>query len=849
MQDFLQHIPSKDSAPGAPPFTRQDVGPLALLAACMTALFWRVLFTPAMFFYRDVFNYSYPHAKFIQEICRQGQLPYWNPFLNYGEPVLANPNFLFFYPSTLLLILLPIDLAYTLHYVLHFALAAAGTYGLARRWGQNRFAAFFAGFIFGFSGPLLSLGNLYNHAAAAAWIPWALLLTDMALARASRRCWVLLTFVFALQFLASEPFTLIATFILCLAYALFQRGDLHRPLAAANLRIVITFAIVGALFVALSAVQLLPSLSLLSNSRRGVEGLPFKETTSWSFHPLMLLEFVVPGFFGPAIDSPTLWTSVLSTYNMPYYCSVFVGFIPLFFAFVGAVRGGDRRRKFTGFAVIALLVLSFGRFTPAFALVYLLFPPLALVRFPAKLLILMLALVALLAGWGLDGLSRDSADWKDQRKWLVRPLAILAGIIALTWLTALLFPRPIESFAGWVLLRTNRMFIRSAAGELTADQVQWALRYFTRMLLVHLPGLAGFTLGGLLLIEGRVRNLPWARRAVPAVALLGLANLAWVNQSANPVVPKTFYTYRPPVLAQFDLAGRPYRVAYVFHESENAPPTPPSQAFVNFDSIPEARDLPPLAQFPFRDRLILARATLLLDTESIANIDVERSFPIYLYDFWVFALKGLRDPARTACLLGRTNVRYEVLPSREAAAPSTQREVASISNGSPDPHYLFENRCATPRAFAASRATTSPSVREMFTRLSDPAFNPRSEVFLSSAAQRPSGPDSSLAPGEVELVRHEPNSVILRARLARPGYVVLLDRFDPNWHASLDGQEVEIYRANGLFRAVSCPAGEHELRFNYRQKGLRAGLVISLAALTLLAVLCVTGGNRKDNQG
>ena len=849
MQNSSQHNPSGASAPGAPPFTRQDVGPLVLLAACMTALFWRVLFTPAMFFYRDVFNYSYPHAKFIQEICRQGQLPYWNPFLNYGEPVLANPNFLFFYPSTLLLILLPIDLAYTLHYVLHFALAAAGTYGLARRWGQSRFAAFFAGFIFGFSGPLLSLGNLYNHAAAAAWIPWALLFTDLALARASRRSWVLLTFVFALQFLASEPFTLIATFILCLAYALFQSGHLHRPLAAANLRIVITFAMMGALFVALSAVQLLPSLSLLSNSRRGVEGLPFKETTSWSFHPLMLLEFVVPGFFGPAIDSPTLWTSVLSSHNLPYYCSVFVGFIPLFFAFVGAVRGGDRRHKFAGFAVIALLVLSFGRFTPVFALVYLLFPPLALVRFPAKLLIPMLALVALLAGWGLDGLSRDSADWRDQRNRLVRPLAILLGIIVLAWLTAFLFPRAIESFAGWVLLRTNRMFIRSAAGELTADQVLWALRYFTKMLLVHLPGLAGFTLGGLLLIEGQARNLPGARRATLALALLGLANLAWVNQSANPVVPKTFYTYRPPVLAQFDPTGRPYRFAYVFHESENAPPTPPSQAFVNFDSIPEARDLPPLAQLPFRDRLILARSTLLLDAEGVANIDVERSFPIYLYDFWVFALKGLSDPARTACLLGRTNVRYEVLPSRNAAAPSTQREVASISNGSPDPHYLFENLCATPRAFAAAWATTPPSLREMFTRLSDPAFDPRSEVFLSTAAQPLSGSDSSSPPGDVEIVRHEPNSVILRARMARAGYVVLLDRFDPNWHASVDGQEVEIYRANGLFRAVFCPAGEHEVRFSYRQKGLRAGLVTSLAALALLVVLCVTGGNRKDNQG
>ena len=79
--------------------------------------------------------------------------------------MLANPNLLFFYPYTLLLILLPFDLAYTLHFVLHFALAGIGTYLLARTWGQSYLAAFFAAFVFVFSGQVLSLGNVYNTVA------------------------------------------------------------------------------------------------------------------------------------------------------------------------------------------------------------------------------------------------------------------------------------------------------------------------------------------------------------------------------------------------------------------------------------------------------------------------------------------------------------------------------------------------------------------------------------------------------------------------------------------------------------------------------------------------------------
>ena len=167
-----------------------DVAAVLLLVASLVALFWKVIFTSAMFFYRDVYNYTFPSARFIHDMCRQGFLPYWNPYLNYGQPVLANPNLLFFYPFTLLIVLFPVDVAFTLHFLVHFALAGIGVYVLARSWGQTIQAAFFAAIVFMFSGPVLSLGDLYNESACAAWIPWALLVTDRALASTRLRMWI-----------------------------------------------------------------------------------------------------------------------------------------------------------------------------------------------------------------------------------------------------------------------------------------------------------------------------------------------------------------------------------------------------------------------------------------------------------------------------------------------------------------------------------------------------------------------------------------------------------------------------------------------------------------------------------
>ena len=84
------------------------------------------------------------------------------------------------------------------------------------------------------------------------------------------------------------------------------------------------------------------------------------------------------------------------------------------------------------------------------------------------------------------------------------------------------------------------------------------------------------------------------------------------------------------------------------------------------------------------------------------------------------------------------------------------------------------------------------------------------------------------------IVQYLPNSVTLEANLSRPGYVVLLDRYDPNFHATVDGNEVPIERANQLFRAVPVGPGEHTIRFFYRPEGLISGAVLSLLCLLVL---------------
>jgi hypothetical protein len=788
-------------------------------------MFWKVIFTPSMLFYRDVANYTYPTARFIHEICRQGFLPYWNPFLNYGQPLLANPNALFFYPYTLLIILLPIDLAYPLHYVTHFALAGIGAYLLARRWEQSRMAAFFAAFVFTFSGAVLSLGNVYNHAACAAWIPWALLMTDRALEERRVRPWILLTLVFALQFLAGEPLTLIATFGLSLAYAFYRHGTLRPLWTGSNRRILAGFFLVGCLMVALCAVQFLPAADFLSHSRRGAQGLRYRESANWGVHPLSLVELAAPGFWGSTLDMSTTWTWLVGDKNVPYFQSIFMGFVPLFFALAGWTLGQNRRRNFAAGAALVILLLSFGHFTPLYALAYLLVPLLMLVRYPVKLLVPAVLLTALLAGWGLDALRQECTRWKAHRNRILLPLKGLLLCFAAVGLISWLAPKWITSPTRWALF---------SSGLTGSDPVHMA-DYLVTAIRMQFPGLAGFALGGVLVVLGLEQKKAWARPMLSCFALIGLAQMVLVNYDANPIVPKSFFTYRPPVLSRFPDPPGSYRVTSIANRPTGAAHTSDMQTYVNFQSIPEGAELPQLALGAFQERLLLAIGSMLHRVEGSTNLDLERSLPPYLYDLEIYLGRQTPEALHTDCLLGRTNVKYLIRRTR-TDSPAT-RLLGEVFNGSPRPSYLYEDLCFAPRAYIAGSSLFTTSALETLRRMASPEFDARSQVILAAERGAAPGVQDPAPAGRTEIVARHPNTVTLRAELSKPGYVVLMDRYDPNWHATVDGREVPVLRANQLFRAVYVQSGRHQIRFYYRQAGLRTGLGVSLAAIMLLVLL------------
>ncbi|HEU5309962.1 MAG TPA: YfhO family protein, partial [Candidatus Eisenbacteria bacterium] len=119
-------------------------------------------------------------------------------------------------------------------------------------------------------------------------------------------------------------------------------------------------------------------------------------------------------------------------------------------------------------------------------------------------------------------------------------------------------------------------------------------------------------------------------------------------------------------------------------------------------------------------------------------------------------------------------------------------------------------------------------------------FDPRAEVLWNASTPPPpmAFPES---PESIRTVTYDFNEIEYRVRATAPGLLLLVEQWDPDWRATVDGKDAPIHRVNFFMRAVTLPAGEHTVRFTYHPAGLEAGWRITIGAAAITLVLAVWG--------
>ena len=166
----------------------------------------------------------------------------------------------------------------------------------------------------------------------------------------------------------------------------------------------------------------------------------------------------------------------------------------------------------------------------------------------------------------------------------------------------------------------------------------------------------------------------------------------------------------------------------------------------------------------------------------------------------------------------------------------------------------YRNRDVLPRVTLVHQARQAASHDDAWQQLLARDFNPAAEVVLEP--NQPTGLFEQLlafgaAPGggtqaeeqppaqgdSVQLVDYAGQSLTARVGLATPGYLVVSDAYYPGWQAYVDGRQAPLLRADGLFRAVALPAGEHKVEMRYKPPALGLGLLLAAVSAVGLALL------------
>lgn len=775
--------------------------PHLVVAAALAAAFLPVIAGGQSFFGRDLAPFFYPMKHYLADAVRAGRFPLWNPLVAGGEPFFASLQPGVLYPGSLLLYVLPFPHSVDWLIIVHFVFAGAGWVLLLRRLGRSPSAAAFGALAFVLGGFFMSLGNFVNNLQTMAWAPWLWLAWNRYRSDPGPRRLVVFAGACVAAFLGGEPQ------LLALTLALVFTAGLLDPVAegVGRGRQATAFTAAGVLALLVAGVQLVPFVEFIGHSVRTMP-LDLDFSAGRSQEAASLLHLLVPPALGAGEFGFT--TRTYAATEVPWLLSLYPGVVVAAFVAVGFRAAARRERWFWGGLAVLGLVLALGVHTPVYRALFAVVPPLRAFRYPEKFFLLPAMGIPFLAAAGFD-------RWKgrfDEPGRLAKGLLAVAAGYAL--LAALLFVRPGAVGAlcpggGHELLLCGDA--AGAGGLYAAISLRLAL-------------LAGGAAGVVLVV--RRGRLPVASGAWILVALVAF-DLVAAHRAVNPSVESDVYTTTPWTAAVLGGAidrGEEYRFrgspvsAGMGERVRVTGAMEMSNMYLDLQALgPNAGEL-----FGIRQQDGLQGVEL----QSVAMT----------HDAAIHDWAG--DPVR---YLRRMNVRWY---ADATASPGFSRRLREIAHHPELPIRLFEVPEPLPRAFVAAGWETAAGPGPALQRALAGDLPDRRAVL--EQPPKAAAPGTARPPGRIVAATWTPERVRLIARSSAPGLLVLMDRWYPGWSVRVDGRPAELLRANGVFRAVEIPAGEADVEFVFRPRGVAIGSGLTAIGIAACLVLLWSSRGRRE---
>ena len=680
-----------------------------------------------------------------------------------------------FYPLDILFWIMPPEKAYGYTVFLHVYLAGAFMFLFSRSLGSRSAGAFVSALCFMFSGMMMATiydGQIFR-VQAFTWLPLILFLVHRALFSDKFFLTGATAGLFwGIQILSGAPqdalYTLIAAFLFLLFMGDWDVRILLSILKPAKILVVLFLVGLG-----IAAIQIIPSYEFLKESVRGVIH-HYTLITMGSYPPEGIITWLLPHFYG-RLAANNYWVSDVP-WSVPLY-NLYVGILPVFLLLFVPLRESESRRTIVFALSLAVFsyLLALGSNTPLYKLIVML-PGFDKIRAPAKIIILWVLAVALLAGKGMDGFFGCS---KASLRWL---LGVAFGVV----LTILALDVALHAERALALKLFSPFFLDETIPGKTGLAQSIIRSEWHRLTLMSILIF--------LLLLLRARGLLKGPLAATLLCVLLFLDLAYVNRGA---VRHDDRIYIEAARVKEELGGILGQDKTVFRVGSFK-----SGWGANFE--------------------------LYLGFQSVGGYN-----PLFLYHYYEYLnqyrfygrpipegwIVFFYEKHQNSMLMDLLNVKYEI--SHETK------------------NFGLRETCL-PRAFLVPRFNFVEKEQILDALIIpgfDPSRVVLFEKGTRDVGILPQGKDSPADLGEASILSYRPDSFTLSVRAASPALVFLSEVYYPGWKAYVDGESRPILRGDYLFRVIEVPEGSHLIECVFEPFSIKAGIYVTLFTVLILLLL------------
>lgn len=732
--------------------------------------------------YFDVIRELYPWKTEVIAQIRQYSIPLWNPYNFSGAPLLANYQSQVLYPLGIIYFALPQDIAWTILVMLQPMLGMIWTYLFATVIGISPYGAMLAAIAFNFSGfanVWIEFNTVWH---TVLWLPLLLYLLEKGIANRKLRFFQQMLFILALfsSITGGHPQDFITMFVFFLMYGVIRIGILSSWTFKEKVSFFLfpLLPIITIPFL-LAAAQILPTVDLFQNSARVPHDYQYI-LQHMLIQPWQLGIIAVQEFFG----NPATRTNFLA--NTYVGKAISIGTAGFFLSMVTfCFPKKTWHMKFFIISSAALLLYTVN--TPIAALLQRYPIPLLSTGTPTRLLFLFCFCLSILAGFGVDILSKNKKiPWK--------AIIITSLVMAFLWFFALFHPAMPELTYTASSYNTMKKAMLFSSGFI-------ALSFFLIFFLRSHKKIFFYGFIGLVGIE-----------------------LFYGFLKFNPFVPRNFIFPNNPLITFFqERAGIDRIWGYGTAQIE-----------ANFAT--QYRLFSPDGTDP----LNLKWYNAFLQSSKDGNIaktftKTTRSDALVAPGY---GAKDLPNNPYRLRILDTVGVKYIIDRTENPKDDQTFTKDRFKEIWHKEDWTVYENIKAVPRFFLTSKYIPYETDEEFETVFFSDTFLPDSSILVLKKDAEAIG-QLEKGNGSVELLSYNPEKVELAVKTNTKQLLYLSDTFDAGWKAYVDEKLTDLYKANYTFRAVVVPAGDHNITFSYQPESFAWGMRFTLLGSCMLGILCV----------